>query len=35
MDYVILLGDSIVDRAAYVAGEPVVQTQLQEYLPYG
>jgi hypothetical protein len=29
----VLLGDSIVDRAAYVAGGQVVRTQLQGCLP--
>ncbi len=35
MNHVVLLGDSIFDNAAYVAGGPAVITQLQERLPLG
>jgi lysophospholipase L1-like esterase len=34
MNHVVLLGDSIFDNAAYVAGGPDVQTQLRECLPH-
>jgi hypothetical protein len=34
MNHVVLLGDSIFDNAAYAAGGPDVQTQLQECLPH-
>jgi hypothetical protein len=34
MNQVVLLGDSIFDNAAYVAGGPDVQMQLQECLPH-
>ena len=33
MSHVVLLGDSIFDNAAYVAGGPDVRTQLQDLLP--
>jgi hypothetical protein len=33
MNHVVLLGDSILDNAAYVAGGPPVITQVQERLP--
>ena len=33
MPHIVLLGDSIFDNAAYVAGGPDVRTQLQECLP--
>lgn len=35
MKYVVLLGDSIFDNAAYVAGGPDVVKQVQEQLPVG
>jgi hypothetical protein len=35
MGHVVLLGDSIFDNAAYVAGGPDVRTQLEETLPLG
>jgi lysophospholipase L1-like esterase len=34
MNHVVLMGDSIFDNAAYVAGGPDVQLQLQECLPH-
>ena len=35
MSHVVLLGDSIFDNAAYVAGGPAVITQVRERLPQG
>ena len=35
MGHVILLGDSIFDNAAYVAGEPDVVRQVRQRLPQG
>ena len=35
MPHVALLGDSIFDNAAYVAGEPSVAEQLEQHLPKG
>ena len=35
MSHVVLLGDSIFDNAAYVAGAPDVVRQVQQRLPYG
>jgi lysophospholipase L1-like esterase len=35
MGHVVLLGDSIFDNAAYIAGGPDVITQLQQGLPHG
>jgi hypothetical protein len=34
MHHLVLLGDSIVDHAAYVAGGPEVRAQLKEGLPH-
>jgi hypothetical protein len=34
MHHVVLLGDSIFDHAAYVAGEPEIRAQLKECLPH-
>jgi hypothetical protein len=35
MNHVVLLGDSILDNAAYIAGGPPVIAQVQERLPAG
>jgi hypothetical protein len=35
MTHIVLLGDSIFDNAAYVAGGPDVVSQLREILPFG
>jgi GDSL-like Lipase/Acylhydrolase family len=35
MSHIVLLGDSIFDNAAYVAGGPDVVTQLRDHLPAG
>ena len=35
MNHVVLLGDSILDNAAYVGGGPDVVQQLRQWLPHG